>query len=90
MQMQISQLISKQDEMENRLRRCNLRFIGLPEGAEGKDPTSFLEKLLIDTYGREAFSPTLAVERAHRMPARASPQGASPPPPFIYCNIFEF
>lgn len=61
MQRQIDQLFSKQDEMKNRLRRCNLRFIGLPEGAEGKDPSTFLEQLLITAYGREAFSATLAV-----------------------------
>lgn len=82
MQYQINQLLAKQDDMENRLRRCNLRFIGLPEGTEGKDPTTFLEQLLITTYGREAFSPTFAVERAHRMPARPPPQGA-PPRTFI-------
>lgn len=81
-QRQIQQLFSKHDEMENRLRRCNLRLIGLPEGAEGKDPTTFLEQLLITHYGREAFSPMLAVERAHRMPARPPPQGA-PPRTFI-------
>lgn len=78
MQQQIQQLFSKQDEMENRLRRCNLRLIGLPEGAEGKDPAVFLEQLLITSYGREAFSPMLAVERAHCMPTKPPPQGAPP------------
>lgn len=82
MQLQINQILSKQDYMEKRLRRCNLRFIGLPERAEGKDHTTFLEQLLDNTYGREAFSPTLAVERAHRMPAKPPPQG-SPPRMFI-------
>lgn len=82
MKQQIQQLFSKQEDLENRSRRCNLRLIGLPEGAEGKDPTLFLEQLLIKTYGREAFSPMLAVERAHRMPARPPPQGA-PPRTFI-------
>lgn len=57
MQRQINQLLAKQDDMENQLRRCNLRFIGLPQRAEGKDPTTFLEQLLITTYGRDAFSP---------------------------------
>lgn len=78
MQLQINQLLAKQDIMENRLRRCNLRFIGLPEGTEGKDPTTFLEMLLTTTYGREAFSVTLAVERTHRMSARPPPPGAPP------------
>lgn len=76
MQRQITQLIAKQDEMENRMRRCNIHLIGLPEGAEGKDPSTYLEQLLISTYGHEAISPMLTVERAHRMPARPPPMGA--------------
>lgn len=55
MQYQINQLLAKQDDdMENRFRRCNLR-IGLSEGTKWKDPTTFLEQLLIKTYGKEAF-----------------------------------
>lgn len=68
--------------MENRMRRCNIWLIGLPEGAEGKDPSTYLEQLFINTYGREASSPMLTVERAHRMPARPPPMGA-PPRTFI-------
>lgn len=70
MQRQITQLIAKQDEMEKWLRRCNIHLTYLPEGAEGKHPTTFLEQLLINTYGRDAFSPMLVVERAHHVPAR--------------------
>lgn len=77
-QRQIHQLLTKQDDRENRLRRCNIRLIGLPEGTEGKDTTTFLEQLLINTYGREAFSPMFALERAHRMPERHPPAGSSP------------
>lgn len=79
---QIQQLAQKHDDLENRARRSNLRFIGLPEGSEGTDLATFLEKLLINMYGREAFSDTFVVERAHRMPARRPPEGA-PPRTFI-------
>lgn len=75
---QLQQLSAKQDDMENRLRRCNLRFIGLPETAEGNDPARFLENFLISNFGRDAFSVMFAVERAHRIPARPPPQGAPP------------
>lgn len=78
MQRQIQQLHSHQDDLENRSRRCNLRFIGLPERIEGKDPAEYLENLLITTYGREAFSVMFAVERAHRIPAKPPPTGAPP------------
>lgn len=69
MQYQIKQLLAKQDDMETGLQSCNLCFIGLPEGTEGKDITSFLEQLLITTNGGEVFSATFTIERAHRMPA---------------------
>lgn len=46
-QQQLHSILSKQDDMENRLRRCNLRFVGLPEGS---DPPAFLENLLISTF----------------------------------------
>lgn len=82
MQRQFQQLAQKQDDLENRARRSNIRFIGLPEGSEGPDPATFLEKLLINAYGREAFSTAFVVERAHRMPARRPPEGA-PPRTFI-------
>lgn len=82
LQHQVNQLLQKQDDIENRLRRCNLRFVGLPEGVEGKDPPAFLENLLCDTYGKESFSPTFVVERAHRLSGRPPPSGA-PPRTFI-------
>lgn len=83
MQLQISQLMTKQEDMENRIRRCNLRFIGLPECAKGKQLTTFLEQLLITTYGRklEPFSPTLAVDIAHCMPAGPPPHRGPLPAP---------
>lgn len=82
MQRQIQQLHAHQDEMENRLRRCNLRFIGLPKKTEGNNTAEYLESLLIDQSGREAFSVMFAVERAHRIPAKPPPVGA-PPRTFI-------
>lgn len=82
LQYQLNTVLSKQDEMENRLRRCNLRFVGLPKKAEGSNPPTFLENLLINNFGREAFSSTFVVERAHRLAARPPAPGA-PPRTFI-------
>lgn len=75
---EIQQLLLKQDDLENRARRNNLRFIGLPEGAEGASPATFLEELLVTTYGRAEFSQAFIVERVHRMPAKKPPPGAPP------------
>lgn len=47
-------------------------------GTEGSDPTTFLEQLLIKTYGRERFSPTFVVERAQCLSGRLPPQEAKP------------
>lgn len=68
--------------MEIRLRRCNLRCVGLPERAEGSDPPMFFENLLINTYSKEAFSTKFIVERAHCLAARPLPSCA-PPSTFI-------
>lgn len=64
--------------MENRLRRCNLRFVGLSERAEGSDPPTFLENLLIKAFSLHQF----VVERTHRLAACPPPTGA-PPRTFI-------
>lgn len=71
------------EDMENRLRRNNVRAVGIPEKSEGKNPVHFIESWLLDTFGKESFSPMFAVERAHRVPARPPPPGA-PPRPFLF------
>lgn len=63
---------SRLEDMENRLRRNNVRTVGIPEKA-----------WLTDTFGKDTFSPMFAVERAHRDPARPPPQGA-PLRPFLF------
>lgn len=45
----ITQLQQKQDDLENHMRRNNLRFIGLAEDMEGNNPATFLEDLLVPT-----------------------------------------
>lgn len=82
LQHQLNSVLQKQDNMENRLHRYNLHFVGLPEWAEDSDPLTFLEYLLVKTFGREAFSPTFVLERAHHLAARPPPSGA-PPRTFI-------
>lgn len=60
---QANHLIAKleQNDLENRMRRINLRFIGL---LEGNNHATFLEELLIASYGHEAFS-VFMVEHTH-------------------------
>lgn len=82
LQRKYSLLMAKMDDQENRQRRSNLRFVGLPEGAEGRSPESFLESWLAEVLGRDKLSATFVVERAHRVPMTPGPLG-SPPRTFI-------
>lgn len=45
----------KMEDMENRLRRNNVRILGLPERCEGYNPVGFMEKWLMETFGKESL-----------------------------------
>uniref|UniRef100_H3A3Q0 L1 transposable element RRM domain-containing protein n=1 Tax=Latimeria chalumnae TaxID=7897 RepID=H3A3Q0_LATCH len=64
--LEVHRLTEKCDDLENRARRSNLRLIGLLEGAEGKDPISFMEGLLMEVLGESTFPGRVEIERAHR------------------------
>ncbi|KAJ1174366.1 hypothetical protein NDU88_006188 [Pleurodeles waltl] len=68
-------LRSKLTDLEDRSRRNNIRLMGLPEGMEGTDLTSFLRDTLpklTDT----TFNPPLEFERVHRLgPKRQDGKG---------------
>lgn len=69
------------DDMENRERRNNLRFLGFVESCEGKDTVSFLEET-IPTLFKLAFPKGLEIERAHRLgPLPRSHDGIQPSRP---------
>lgn len=65
------------------MRRNNVRALGIPERAEGKNPADLIEQWLISTFGNEAFSPLFAVERVHRVPTHPLPLG-NHPHPFLF------
>lgn len=74
----VDQHAARLDDLENRMRRNNVRALGFPERIEGKDPVTFIEQWLLNTFGKDAFSPLFAVERAHRVPSRPLPPGNHP------------
>ncbi|XP_048367508.1 uncharacterized protein LOC125441174 [Sphaerodactylus townsendi] len=53
--------------LENRSRRNNLRLLGLPEGVEGSDTVSFLQKTLPAMLGLQPDSRPLEIESARRV-----------------------
>lgn len=68
------------DETENRLRRNNVLILGIPECMEGGNTAEFIEKWLLDVFGKQNFTSFFAVKRAHRIPARPPPPGNLPRP----------
>lgn len=83
LQLKMKAVETRAEDQENRNRRNNLRMVGLPESAEGRDPAAYTEKLLRELLPQAPFSPYFAVERAHRMPSVRGPPGA-PPRTFIF------
>uniref|UniRef100_H3A4F6 L1 transposable element RRM domain-containing protein n=1 Tax=Latimeria chalumnae TaxID=7897 RepID=H3A4F6_LATCH len=58
-------LKSKYNDLENRAHQSNLRIVGILEGAEGRDPVSFIEKFLPTIFGENTFPDKMEIERAH-------------------------
>lgn len=67
----------KLEDLENRSRRNNVRFIGIPEGKEDGDTTSFIEKLIPTLLGLEK---KCEIDRAHRVPTQQPQPGDRPRP----------
>uniref|UniRef100_A0A3P8S1B4 L1 transposable element RRM domain-containing protein n=1 Tax=Amphiprion percula TaxID=161767 RepID=A0A3P8S1B4_AMPPE len=73
-------LKQKTEDLENRSRRNNIRIIGLPEKAEGQQPSSFTETLLKELFSAESFHTPLTVDRAHRITTSRKKQDETPRP----------
>lgn len=82
LQRTVQSLVAKSDDAENRLRRNNVRVLGLPEGEEGDHPAVFAEEFFKNLLGFTDVPPTYVVERAHRVPTGRVIPG-SPPRPFL-------
>ena len=59
-------LLDRVEDLENRLRRSNLRIVNIPEGSEsGKEPKQFMAHFLMEALG-EIFTSPPTIARAHR------------------------
>ncbi|KAJ1128533.1 hypothetical protein NDU88_006911 [Pleurodeles waltl] len=78
-------LRAKITDLEDRSRRDNIRFFGVPEQKEGSDIKAFLRSLLTNHFGIE-FSPPPEFQRVHRIgpPHKAT---ANKPRPIIACFL---
>lgn len=75
--MREAKLTAKQEDLENRLRRNNIRVYGIPEEAEGKEMVPFLVEFFKTTLEPQDDM-EIKLERAHRAIA-PKPKTAAPP-----------
>lgn len=73
-------IASKNENLEARSRRNNIRVIGISENTNTGRMDDYAERLLCNTFGASAFSPHLTVERAHRSLGPRPPPGGVPRP----------
>lgn len=66
-------------DLENRSRRQNLRFVGVPEGVEAGNPIRFIKDLLLELFGADDLGDSsMIVDRAHRTLAPKPKPGERP------------
>ncbi|KAJ1163386.1 hypothetical protein NDU88_003844 [Pleurodeles waltl] len=70
----------KNEDLEARSRRNNIRIVGIPELTNTGQMKQFVERLLFTLFGEDAFSWLLIVARAHRTLMARPPPGAPPSP----------
>lgn len=66
----VAVLCEKLDDIEDRIRRNNLRFVGFPEGCESCDPVMFLENVLPEMLDIPTPLKGWFIECAHRLGPR--------------------
>lgn len=75
---ELKRLKEKCFDLESRSRRRNLRFVGIPEGAEGGSPTKFMAELIPEVLGAENFPSPVEIDRAHRSLTQKPKKGQRP------------
>lgn len=73
-----TELKSWVENAENRSRRNNLRFIGIPEWAEAKDIFGFIRRLIPQLLGEQHFPMPPGIESCHRTGERSDDKGPRP------------
>ena len=77
---ELDNLREKIDDMENRERRLNLKFIGFTEQIEGRDARVFITEAIQVMWPDIEFPRGLEIERAHRLGALRLPVVGQPAP----------
>lgn len=77
------------EDAENRSRRSNLRFIGIPEKAEAKDILGFMGHLIPQLLGETNFSVPPTIERCHRIGIMDNVNAKGPRPILVKFQHFQ-
>lgn len=86
---EVEDLLLKLDDLENRSRRNNLRFIGFPEKCEKSDALTFMRDTIPELLNVE-FDGGLEIDRAHRTPGRRKQDDQRQPPRPIIIRLLRF
>lgn len=81
--------MDKVQDLENRSRASNLRFVKIPESSEGRDTIGFMSQLIPQLLGRENFQTPPIIERAHRTQTFLHNERAEPRPILIKLLNFQ-
>ncbi|KAJ1141401.1 hypothetical protein NDU88_007734 [Pleurodeles waltl] len=82
-------IVNKNEDLEGRSRRNNIRIVGVPESTDTGRMEQCEEHMLTTLFGEEAFSKMLVVERAHRGLTVKPPPWASPRPIIAYLQNYR-
>ncbi len=83
-------LREKVDAAENRSQAYNLRFLHVPEKAEGRDIVGFMLQLIPSLLGKENFPSPLTLDKVHRTPTfRHQDSNAGPRPILVKLLNFQ-
>ncbi|CAM4574596.1 unnamed protein product [Leuciscus chuanchicus] len=77
------------EDAENRSRRSNLRFIGIPEKAEAKDILGFMSHLIPQVLGETHFSVPPMIERCYRIGIMDNVKAKGPRPILVKFQHFQ-
>ncbi|XP_041659596.1 uncharacterized protein LOC121520290 [Cheilinus undulatus] len=77
------------EDAENRSRRSNLRFIGIPEKAEGNNILDFMSCLIPQLLGEANFSTPPVIERCHRTAVKDTSRAKGPRPIVVKLHYFQ-
>ena len=85
----VCELSERADDLQNRGRCRNIRIVGLPEEAEGEDPTQFFETWLPKILHIKTKSGRVKLKRAHRSLAPKPPSTQRRRPVLVRFHIYQ-